>query len=326
MDPFQLSHHDAGRLFARGATVFVPVNPVEYHGPHLSLRNDALVSAGLARDLFTAVFGGSTGEPLLVATDLEVGVDPCPGPGTRTTPFETVVGIVAEAARALAELGATRIVFMTFHGSPLHALALDEAIAACARRGVRAVAPLHEVLRQLVQRDDFTDLSGAAAGIADEAVRREVIATLPRDFHAGFFETSLALHYAPDSVDPSYTSLPPCPPFQAAGSPRRVAAALRALGRDALAREVEFAALGSAWYALRPFPGYTGRPSLATPGAGRFFAEALIRIMAPVVRRVLVGGEPAPRAVLGWVRPLTLRGRLPTARVPVTDVWRAPVR
>ncbi len=38
-----------------GAVVYLPVNPIEYHGPHLSLMNDHLISVGLAR--------GYTGEP-----------------------------------------------------------------------------------------------------------------------------------------------------------------------------------------------------------------------------------------------------------------------
>ena len=36
-------------LLATGAPVFLCVNPVEYHGPHLSLHNDRLISEGVAR-------------------------------------------------------------------------------------------------------------------------------------------------------------------------------------------------------------------------------------------------------------------------------------
>src|SRR5688572_2865905 len=100
-----LPHHKAREAVSSGAPVFVLVNPVEYHGPHLSLHNDRLISLGLAQDLFErlALPGGL---PFLVMDDVEAGWDPTPGLGTRHFPYATVKQIVLEACRALAELGA----------------------------------------------------------------------------------------------------------------------------------------------------------------------------------------------------------------------------
>ena len=131
-----LPQREAARLFADGAPLFLPVNPVEYHGPHLSLHNDAHVSGGLARDLHARLFPDA---PLLVARDLELGVEPCPGPGTRNSPFALVASAVREATRAAVELGARKIVFVTFHGAPMHAHALDDGIGEAERLGARAV-------------------------------------------------------------------------------------------------------------------------------------------------------------------------------------------
>ena len=74
---FDLPHSEARRLLSSGAPVFLPVNPVEYHGPHLSLHNDRLISAGLMRDLHAGL-AMKYDWPLLVADDLEVGVEPAP--------------------------------------------------------------------------------------------------------------------------------------------------------------------------------------------------------------------------------------------------------
>lgn len=61
-------------------------------------------------------------------TDLpQVGVDQCPGPGSRHTPPPVASGLTREACRGLGEMGARRLGFMTFHGSPLHSVALDRA-------------------------------------------------------------------------------------------------------------------------------------------------------------------------------------------------------
>src|SRR5207249_3028418 len=66
---------------ASGAPVYVPVNPLEYHGPHLPLRNDAMVTAGLVRDVHARLAAAHSDWPLLVANDLDAGVEPVPGPG-----------------------------------------------------------------------------------------------------------------------------------------------------------------------------------------------------------------------------------------------------
>ncbi|MFN7132430.1 MAG: hypothetical protein ACK4N5_10120, partial [Myxococcales bacterium] len=63
-----LPQSEARRLIAAHAgesgraPVYLTVNPVEYHGPHLSLHNDRLVSEGLVRALHARLFPG---EPLL---------------------------------------------------------------------------------------------------------------------------------------------------------------------------------------------------------------------------------------------------------------------
>src|SRR5260370_37827125 len=142
-----MPHAQARALLAAGAPVFLPVNPVEYHGPHLSLHNDGLVSRGLARDIH-AVLAQSEGDwPCLVTSDLEVGVDPCPGPGTRATPFRQVRSLVLEACRRLVELGAQRVVLVTFHGGPMQQIAPHARVRAMRAHGVRAPAPLNLLLR-----------------------------------------------------------------------------------------------------------------------------------------------------------------------------------
>ncbi|MFO0555328.1 MAG: creatininase family protein [Polyangiaceae bacterium] len=334
--PFDLPRAEARRLLSAGATVFLTINPVEYHGPHLSLHNDAWVSRGLVSELADAL--GIEGT-LLVGADLEVGVDPCPGPGTRHTSLPTASALVREACRAVVELGASRVVLMTFHGSPLHAAALYDGVQECERLGARAAAPLHAAQAALMALDvgergsagplpaELEAFADAVEHVADRSHARALLANIPRDFHAGFVETSLALHFAPDTVDPIYRSLPPCPPI--APNPALDAASRTAelLGRTELARELRYAALGSGWYALRPFPGYTGEPALATAAAGAAIARHIVRFLADVVRPVLDTGSSAPRPPLGWLRPMTLGGRVRTVHVPLDAVMKvSPLR
>src|SRR5689334_11979989 len=97
---FEMSHSEARAVLSHGVPVFLAINPIEYHGPHLSLHNDALVSAGLAADLHALLAAKHPDWPFVTAGELEVGVDPVRGPGTRRTPFDRAREIIREACRA----------------------------------------------------------------------------------------------------------------------------------------------------------------------------------------------------------------------------------
>ena len=306
---FEQPHVEARALLATGAPVYLTVNPTEYHGPHLSLHNDRLVSRGLVRALHEHL-AVDTDWPLLFADDLEIGVAPCPGIGSHHARFQTVQALVTESCRAIAELGAQRVVIMTFHGAPLHNVALHAGIELLEARGIPAVAPFHAVLRELAGRDDVSQYADALAPIADAADRAQVLAELPTDYHAGFFETSMAMHLAPASVSESHREVPPCPPVTPDPKVRAMAQIARRLGRDALAREIELAAFGLGWNALRPFPGYTGRPHLASAASGEVFTRYFLDQLVPLVRDVFEGRRETPKPIMRWLAPLTANGRL----------------
>lgn len=297
---------EARARIADADAVWVPVNPVEYHGPHLPLHTDRLQAEAWMADLHRAL--GHTGTHPLAVADLELGVDPAPGPGSRGAPFAEVRRSVIRTCAGLAELGAKRIVLVTFHGAPLHNLALHHAVRWLEARGVRAAAPFQEAIRMLGAMQG-PDVDAALAELPDD-VRAAVRADLDLDFHAGFLETSLMLHWAPAAVAPIHRALPPCPPLPPIGALRALASVARAAGAAELAREMAFAAVAGGWTSLRPFPGYTGNPALASAAAGRVFADALVRYVTPVVARALSGEAPQSVPPFRWLAPLTAWGRL----------------
>jgi creatinine amidohydrolase len=305
---FDVPHQEARRLARSGAPVYLTINPVEYHGPHLSLHNDRLVSLGLIRELHERLQKRHDW-PLLMGSDLELGVEPCPGIGSRRTSFAIARQLVLEACRALGELGARNVVLMTFHGAPLHNLAIEAGVQLLAQGGVCAVAPFNAVLSEMLWLDP-AKFAAAVAHVEDERERELMLSTLANDFHAGFFETSMALHYAPESVSPDYRSLPPCPEVRPQQSFMLAARAARAVGAEKLARELTFAAAGLGWNALRPFPGYTGRPHRATPQAGAIFASAILDTYEPLVEEVIAGRAQSPPPIMSWAGMLSLGGRL----------------
>jgi creatinine amidohydrolase len=306
-DPFDLPHEEA-RARVRDEIVWVPVNPVEYHGPHLSLHTDHLLSLGLIGELHARLSG--EGEPLVTA-DLEVGVEPTRGPGTRAVSYREMGALLQRSCQGLVELGAARVVLVTFHGAPLHNLALARAARWLGRRGVRAVAPFQELVRLLAQPQalDAPEHDALFASVPPEA-RAQVRQDLPLDFHAGFFETSLALHWAPSSVSVLHRQLPPCPVAPPLQGLQLAGWLLQRLGLARVGAEMAFAARGAGWQHLEPFPGYTGQPAYATSEAGAAFARAIVQEMAPLVSSVLAGQQAHPAPPFAWVGPLTLWGTL----------------
>jgi len=304
-----MPHAEVRDLFADGAPVYLPVNPVEYHGPHLSLHNDALISQGLMRALHARLFADM---PLLAVPDLEIGVEPVRGPGSREVPYQTVLSLVRRACHSLADLGARRVILMTFHGAPLHNDALQRAVEALIARGVRALSPMAELMS--LQVDPPADLRARMATacdtIVDPSAREQMLEMLDVDLHAGFLETSLSMHLAPDSVAADLSTLPPCPPVSPSKALLAGARTAELLGRHRLAAELRFVAWGVGWYAIRPHPGYTARPDLANAEAGRLVTELIIERYAETATAVFDGASP-PEPPMRWLRGITLGGRMP---------------
>jgi creatinine amidohydrolase len=320
---FDRCHRDARALVREGMPVWLCVNPVEYHGPHLSLHNDRLLSLGVVRDV-GARLHALHGWPVVVADHLEVGVDPCPGPGSRPVRFPVVRELVLESCRALAELGARKVVLVTFHGAPLHNVAIEAGAQWLREQGIGAVAPFHSLLQLMLAFESAEPYAAALAPLA--AGDRELAAAeLGHDFHAGFFETSLALHWAPESVSPIHRDLPPCPEIVPDAKLVRAAQAARAIGRDRLARELDYGARAMGWTALRPFPGYTCRPALANSESGAEFVRIVVDTFTTVIDDVLHGRADAPPPIMPWVEWMTGGGRLVhPARIAAEDILRAP--
>jgi len=116
------------------------------------------------------------------------------------------------------------------------------------------------------------------------------------------------------------TNVPPCPKF---GKDPRLAFAARAakaIGAKALARELDFAALGFGWYLLRPFPGYTGRPHRATARAGALFARFMIDRYAEAAEGVFAKTAPSPAPIMPWVATASLGGRAGGIHVPLEAI------
>ncbi len=303
------SHRESRSLLATGAPAYLCVNPVEYHGPHLSLHNDTLIARALCQELHGALRAAHPGWPLLLAPDLALGAQTVPGPGSQDLPYPQLVRAVQDASRALYELGARRVVLMSFHGAPLHNLAVDSGLRLLRARGVQVLAPLPLLVAEITS-GDTSRLSPVLALIPDAGQRGMLDQALARDLHAGFLETSLSLHYVPETVDQGYDQLPPAPAVPPLRSLEALSRGCAGLGLGQLARDVSYIAHGVPWLRQRPHPGYTGCPHLARPEVGAMLARMIVERYAALAGEVFSGRGQSPRPAMAWMAPATLGGRL----------------
>lgn len=319
---FDLPHHDAVKLLESGAPVYLSFNPYEYHGPHLPLACDGLIAGGILGDIATVMQERFPEWPVLVADEIGCGADATSGPGSRMQKYGDLKRLVRSSCEALVDLGARRAILNTFHGSALHNVALQEGVEVFQRAGGQAIAPFNLVLHEMIDCDTER-FAPAFAHIPDEECRREMREGLGLDFHGGFLETSLLLHYAPDHVSPRLPEVPPCPrPTKRDKGLRALAAIARTFGAHRTAKEMDFCSRAMGWVRIRPFPAYTSRPQYATPDAGGFFVKEILARYDDALVRVFRDGEPPPLPVMRWMKLLTLGGRLSATRVPLSQVIR----
>ncbi|TNF27511.1 MAG: hypothetical protein EP319_11330 [Deltaproteobacteria bacterium] len=308
---FSMPHKKMLETLETGTPVYVLVNPVEYHGPHLSLYTDEALSISLSRKLHERLNqANGTDHPFLIGQNLSLGEGPTPGPGSVHTPYKVLKEKIKKVCKSLVSVGAKRVIFMTFHGAPLHNMAIQAGIDFLRVNGVKAVNPFNIILRRMI---DYVpgDYPGVENFIETDDSKEFVKTKLNHDFHAGLFETSLCLYLCPHTVDDCYKNLPDCPELFPDKGLMAMAKASKFTGKKELVREFEFAAVGLSWVKLRPFPGYSGRPKESSVELGEFFANNhILPSYEKVALSTLWGDESSPEPIMKWVRPLTLSGAI----------------
>ncbi|WP_067793576.1 mycofactocin biosynthesis peptidyl-dipeptidase MftE [Actinomadura formosensis] len=210
--------------------VLLPTGSTEQHGPHLPLSTDTLIAQAVADRAAKALSAGALSAgagPVVVAPALPYGAsgEHAGFPGTISIGHEALHAVLVETVRSLA-LWAGRVVLVNGHGGN--------------------VRTLDAVVGRM--RAEGHDVAWVGCGVPGG------------DAHAGFTETSVMLHLAPDLVRPH---------DGVTGETRPLAA----LMPDLVARGVR---------AVSP-SGVLGDPAGASAERGREILEAMA---ASVVRRI----------------------------------------
>ncbi|GAA4057509.1 mycofactocin biosynthesis peptidyl-dipeptidase MftE [Actinomadura miaoliensis] len=225
-----------------GTLVLVPVGSFEQHGPHLPLDTDTAIAVAVAEGAAAELARRHPDEPVLVAPPVTYAAsgEHQSFAGTISIGHEALRSMLVELVRSLSTW-CGRIVFVNAHGGNLPSL--SDAVAR---------------MRQERHRVAWAPCQAEAA-----------------DAHAGFTETSLMLHLAPDRVDMTRA---------APGNTAPVAELLPAMAASGVA-------------AVSP-SGVLGDPTAATAAEG----ERVLRRMVEDVCALIDAGEPGADGRLRRVR------------------------
>lgn len=162
--------------------VVQPIGAVEHHGPHLPLRTDALVAEAVS----TAAVERAAADGLDVwqLPTLSVGKsdEHAWAPGTLWLSADTLLDVVRDIGRSVALTPAKKLVFVNGHGG-----------------NVAMLQVANRELRRRFGLQPFTMPAGlqhAGRGVDGEPDEHGF------GIHAGWAETSIVLHLAPDLVHP----------------------------------------------------------------------------------------------------------------------------
>ncbi|MCU1472338.1 creatininase family protein [Amnibacterium sp.] len=166
-----------------GRSVLVqPIGAIEHHGPHLPLRTDALVAEAVTTAAVERAADAGLDVWQLPTLSVSKSDEHAWAPGTLWLSADTLLDVLRDIGRAVAATPAKKLVFVNGHGGN--------------------VALLQVVNRELRRRyglQPFTMPAGlqqAGRGVDGEPDERGF------GIHAGWAETSLVLHLAPDLVHP----------------------------------------------------------------------------------------------------------------------------
>ena len=176
---WDLTTQDFVNFDAERVVAILPVGAVEQHGPHLPVRVDAAINAGIVA---RAVELMPADCPALVLPMMPVGKsdEHLAFPGTLTLSYETLARVWYEIGESVHRAGIRKILFLNSHGGQpqlLEIVCRDLRVKLC-MFAASAMWP------RLIDMDDFFEAGENRHGI-----------------HGGQSETSVMLHLHPDLVE-----------------------------------------------------------------------------------------------------------------------------
>ena len=243
---YQNLNHVELASMPRGRTVvFIPISPLEEHGPHLPFGVDAFMAEYFARAAAEQITARRSAEGsewhAIILPPFFAGSDTLHFLGSIEVRQSAIRDLIFDCARKLAQDGFQRIVAVGGHGGPRHNVALEEVASYISwrHRPTRMVSATSKLLFDILDGKMTDSIADRMAQNGSSLSSEERLA-FKTDYHAGMLETSIMMVIKPDLVKPHYIDLKPAllnSPWKIRkNSGQKIGGGLGHLGSPALAR------------------------------------------------------------------------------------------
>lgn len=241
-----LTTAEVGRVITASSLAVVPVGAVEPHGPHLPMSTDLVMAEAVASAVVSRAVDAGHDLWLLPALSVTKSDEHTALPGTLWLNASTLFATLVDLGRSLAAAGVRRVLFVNGHGGNS--------------------ALLEVALRELRRRFDLrTFLVSSPPTPGDTECGMGI--------HAGWSETSMMLHVAPELVSME----------EAATLGPKPATAVASYGHVGFGKTVKFGWLSTDFDSS----GVVGDPTGASAEAGERLFEDYVASVLDAVPEIL---------------------------------------
>lgn len=247
--------------------IFIPISPVEEHGPHLPLGTDMYTCLGFTEAIAARLEQQHPELTAVLVPITPLGSGTAPYLGSIGVPPRMVQDVLLRMGRALARDGFRYIVAISGHLALSQLMTMERTARKISKHyGIQMIALGAGVFRGALRSPELLQ----ACAELSEPISKGTLGSLARTHHAGALETSLMLHLRPDLVQPEFRQLEPISPW----------------------RFVRWRG-----WTREHWPGYIGEPAQARADLGCAVLAAAAERGADLVARVVAGDPVLPEEV-----------------------------
>ena len=237
--------------------IFIPLSPLEEHGPHLPVGTDLLTARDAAKEAIRLINKKKPELTIALFPSIPLGYSKMATdfPGTVSTQIKTIKPIVSDVCSSLAKFGFKYFVICTFHMDLGH------------------LKGIYSGMNKAMKTHDIKIIEPWGPYFHNKEVEKrepKVGFDTKKEVHACFRETSLMNYQYPYLVDPSYKNL-------------------QSIYRDLFSPRV----IGKKFKDIGIIEGYVGSPARADSDYGRWYFQQIVETYTQATLDLFEGKKPS---------------------------------
>lgn len=264
----ELSWMDVAALSKEKTVFFVPLGPIEAHGPHLPLGTDIFIAIQIAKHAAKIIKEKNPNLSAVITPEIPFGFADLGAalPGNICIRQSTLKALIIDMCENLAKHGIKYIVIVNCHLAPRHLVAIDEGIQEVMEKyNIRIISPC---IALFINGDLAREIARSTNKMAEN-----FMPIGKYNGHGGALETSVIMYKYPELLNKEALKVLPAKQMSL---------------RRGLKGAKSFKEMGMEL-------GYTGNPKLATEDLGKIFLESFGSVLSNITIEMLEGKDVSER-------------------------------